>query len=513
MLQPSPIYARFQRAAKNQPDKTALIVGAHAIRYRELQADVSLMSRQLSALGIRSGDHLGVVLPNCTAFVTLLLAAARLGAVIVPQSPGLPCEAITATFAAADVEHQVIWHGLASSFQPGSGINVSVGGPTAGWISDSQLLQPLSEEGADIGSAVFSEPELPADHPYLLVLTSGSTGKPKPIVLSQDTKVARAQAAAALYGVSAADVTLAATPIYHSLAQRLVLMPLMSGGTCIVMEHFQPDRWIEAIDRHGVSFTIAVSSQLKSVLARSTPSDPRLRSLRCLVSSSALLDNATKRDLAERLDCAIHECYGASEIAIATNLDATARDKLGSVGKAIPEVDVRILGEDGKLAAPGIPGEILCRTPMRYSGYYLQPQTTAAADWQGYFRTGDLGRLDADGYLWFLGRIKDIIITGGVNVYPKDIEDAILRHPAVAECAAIAIPDRELGEVVAAVIAFKENAPAAEIRSIQRLCMAQLGDFQQPRDYFVVDGLPKNAMGKIDKPALRARYAATRQTG
>jgi len=144
---------------------------------------------------------------------------------------------------------------------------------------------------------------------------------------------------------------------------------------------------------------------------------------------------------------------------------------------------------------------------MLFSGYYGQPAATQAAMWGDYFRTGDLGRMDSEGFLYFLGRIKDIIISGGINIYPKDIEEVVASHPAVRECAAIPLPDDQLGEVVGVVVAFHvPDAPPAP-RDLQRLCMQRLGDFQQPRRFFVVDALPRNAMGKLDKPALRQAYS------
>jgi acyl-CoA synthetase (AMP-forming)/AMP-acid ligase II len=342
-----------------------------------------------------------------------------------------------------------------------------------------------------------------------MVLTSGSTGEPKPILLSQHTKILRADAAAALYGTTANDVTLAATPLYHSLAQRLVLMPLLSGGTAILMKHFTPATWIDTVRRHSVSFSIAVSTQLKQIMDKLEYSGDALPSLRCLVSSSALLDEATKGRLVTCLQCDFHECYGASEIAIATNLSPeSAAHKLGSVGTAIPGTKVIILDKNGQAAPPNTVGEIACQTPMLYSGYYRQPDTTAASLWgDNYFRTGDLGQFDDDGFLYFIGRIKDIIITGGVNVYPKDIEDVVATHPAVKECAAIPLLDDGLGEVVGVVVAFNDSRPRPSLRELQRLCMLRLGDFQQPRRFFIVPELPKNAMGKLDKPSLRKTYS------
>lgn len=507
----SPLYSHFRNAAERRPHKLALAVGDMHYTYGDLLNTVDALAQGLSMAGIRQGEHVGVLLPNCAEFVVLMLAGARLGVVIVPQSMGLSPEALVSTFRAADVQHLVAWSGAASNLaglerMPGS-VCIAVGGVRPEWLTWSSLIK---------NGRAHPEPApcLPPDLPYLMGLTSGSTGKPKPILLSQQTKLLRAAAAAALYDVLDGDVTLAATPLYHSLAQRLVLLPLTTGGTSVVMEHFTPAIWIDTVREQRVTFSIAVSSQLKQILDAVVDGKVTLPSLRCLVSSSALLDDETKARLLVHLHCEFHECYGASEIAIATNLSpqAAAR-KLGSVGRAIPDADVMILGGDGQPALPDTPGEIVCCTSMLFSGYYAQPDTTEAAMWGDYFRTGDLGKMDDDGFLYFLGRIKDIIICGGVNIYPKDIEDVVSSHPAVKECAAIPLLDEQLGEVVGMVVAFHELTASPEIRDLQRLCMQRLGDFQQPRRFFVVQALPRNAMGKLDKPALRQAYSSGLQKG
>lgn len=510
-LQVSPIYQRFRQFALSREDKPALLVGRSRLSYGELLRQVDALSDGLAAAGIGSGDHVGLLLPNCPEFVLLLLAGARSGLVIVPQSIGLSAPAVEAAFRAADVRHLISWAAIAGTLTAATrelaSTRVTVGGNVAGWTSFAEIIASGSE-------APHNAPLLAADLPYLMVLTSGSTGKPKPIVLSQHTKILRADAAAKLYGVSDADITLAATPLYHSLAQRLVLLPLLSGGTCVLLEHFTASTWSGAVRSRQVSFSIAVSSQLRQILAHLQATGESLPSLRCLVSSSAQLDVDTKRALLGHLSCDFHECYGTSEIAIATNLTpAAAASKLGSVGTAIPGTEVAILDRSGKRLPPGATGEIAVRTPMLHSGYYRQTAETAMAMCGDFFRTGDLGRLDDQGFVHFLGRIKDIIITGGVNVYPRDIEEVVGSHPAVKECAAIALADDELGEVIGVVVVFHDSAPAPGIREMQRMCAQGLGDFQQPRRFFVTRALPTNGMGKVDKPALRRIYSGKGEAG
>lgn len=500
----SPIYTAFCHAAQITPDKLAVIVGDEAWTYAQLAHDIDLTARRLNQHGIAAGDRIGVVLPNGIEFVRLLFAAARIGAVIVPQSPGSTPEATQRTFASASVSHLISWHGVADRlFPPGNttgGARLIIGGEQHGWTALDLVTNP-----PPIGEPA----RLPADHPYLILLTSGSTGAPKPILLSQDTKIARARSAISLYGLTRADVVLAATPMHHSLAQRLVFIPLLSGATSVIMPHYTAPSWLDVTERHGVSFTMAVSSQLRQIIPL-LATHPVPSRLRCLVSSSAALDPESKAQLLAQLPhCSFHEIYGASEIASVTDLDARVHPtKLDSVGRAVPEAQIGILGREDALLPAGKTGEIVCRTSLAFGGYYAAPDSTRAAMWGDYFRTGDAGQIDEDGFLYFLGRIKDIIIVGGINVYPRDIEEVARQHEGVAECAAIPVADAQLGEVVGLVIAPSTDT-GINLRSLRRLCAKQLDDAQQPHHYFLVEHIPKNEMGKIDKPSLRAKFSSS----
>lgn len=504
----SPLYRDFQQCAARLPDKIALIIDDQRWTYQALSVEVDALYEGLVQCKLQPSDHVGILLPNCFEFVLLLLAGARLGLVLVPQSMALPPQAIETSFCNADVRHLVVWGGVSAHLsnttlalaQQGTRITVGTTA-SAGWTT----FDVVRQSGTHAASrALLIEPA----QDYLLLMTSGSTGQPKPIILSQQTKQLRIQSAVELYGVTDHDVTMAATPLYHSLAQRLVLLPLTTGGTSVLLAHFTPALWMNAAACHRVSFTIAVSSQLKQILGLLKATSTPLPAMRCIVSSSALLDEETKRQLVAQLHCDFHECYGASEIAFGTNLSPDAGEhKLGSVGVAIPGACIGVVDEQGRPVPTGMAGEIVCSTPMRFTGYYKQPRVTEAAYVDGCFRTGDLGRLDEDGFLYFLGRIKDIVISGGINVYPQDIEDVVASLGFVRECAVIALPDERLGEVIGLVYALSAGAPADAQREIQRACMARLADFQQPRKLFLVDELPRNAMGKLDRPRLRATYA------
>lgn len=504
----STISHRFYDAARAAPDKTAIWCDSAEITYGSLAADVARWSFAMRERRIVRGDHIGVLLPNSIAFVTLMLVAADIGAVLVPLNMSLPAPAVEKAFRASDVRHVVATNNVITDLFADSNSDFSM--VDGRWISvgdavgrAESLQQLLAASTPDPVPALAAH----TDDPYILTMTSGSTGDPKPIILTQRTKLNRADAAIDMYGVTDADRTLAATPLFHSLAERLVLIPLLTGGTSILMSRFSPSEWMRVVSDQKVTFTIAVSSQLSQIATLLQGAcAPQIASLRCIVSSSALLDSGVKENLVTKLDCEFHECYGTSEIAIASNLNAAAADKkLQSVGNAACGVEIRILGGDDKPVTAGEPGEIVCRTPMIFGGYYKRPDQTRVAMWGDFFRTGDLGRLDEDGFLFFLGRKKEIIITGGINVYPVDVESVIAAAGNTQEVAAFSLPDERLGEVVAVALVPK-SLENFNLKAVRLYCARHLADYQQPRKWFILNALPKNSMGKIMKSALQSQY-------
>jgi long-chain acyl-CoA synthetase len=495
----SPIIERFSKFVIKTPEKTALIFRDQSLSYNELGEQVNRLSHSLIQGGVQQGDHIGVVLPNGIEFVLVMLAAANIGAAIVPHNTSLNAKTLIHAFNDTKVCHYILWHSIINELQNETTCNndgalwISVGKNKSQTLYFNDLLSVTCDK--TLGCYKVNQ-----DQDFIYTMTSGSTGAPKPIVLSQICKVKRADSAIRLYGITSADITLAATPLYHSLAERLVLLPLISGGTVSIMAGFSPEQWFTTIENDHISFTIAVSSQLKTINDQLTNSTYNLRSLRCLVSSSERLPLLLKQNLIKQFKCEFHECYGASEVAIISNLDQTHGDnKLSSVGKSINDVSIVILDDGGNKLPTGTIGEIACKTPMLFSGYHQREAQTKASMVDNYFLTGDLGKLDNDDFLYFCGRKKEIIITGGINVYPKDIEEILLRHPEIDEAAVIPLPDDSLGEIITAVIVSNR---AINKRELQRLCAKELADFQQPRKYIFLDNLPKNALGKVMKSTL-----------
>jgi long-chain acyl-CoA synthetase len=498
------IIQKFSDNVTNTPNKTALIAGDTVLSYQQLAYQVSNVSNNLLARGVKKGDHMAVLLPNNIEFVILMLVAANIGIVLVPHNMSLSRKALSCVLQAADIKHVFAWHGLMDDLKlvfdnefDKNGLLVSVGGEVECCTAFDTLL-------CDAREYRLANHDILPDQAYILTMTSGSTGDPKPIILSQGSKEKRAEAAISLYEVTSDDVVLVATPMYHSLAERLVFIPLISGGTAVIMENYTAKKWIDVVIERNVSFSIVVSSQLKQILAELVMRRCSLDSLRCLVSSSERLPDNVREEMKQLLTCEFHECYGASEIAIATNLNHRFMNA-PSVGTAAPNVEIQILKDDGAIAMVGEVGEILCKTPMLFSGYYKKPDATAAAMRGEYFCTGDVGKLDENGFLTFLGRKKDIIITGGINIYPKDIEDVLNAHHSVSECAVIPLPDVFLGECLTVVVVAAVGEQFS-VRQLKRLCARELADYQQPRHYIVSHSLQKSAMGKIMKQAIISQF-------
>ncbi|TBW56653.1 long-chain fatty acid--CoA ligase [Marinobacter halodurans] len=496
------IYSRFARQVARFPDKTALVIDGQQETYRELDSAVEAAVTHLREVGLRQGDHVGVLLPNCREFVILLMAAAKCGLVLVPHSMSLGPRAIGAVFNRTRVKICVVWHArvqeLGQYLEDGHIRWLTVGGDVDGY----DKLR-TRRDGAEASSGQVPLDETGKDIPFILTLTSGSTGDPKPIILSQQTKVARAQSACALYGLSEDDVVIACTPLYHSLAERLVLLPLMTGATSVLQTHFSVDAWLEQVERQKVTFTMIVSTQVRRIIDHCHARGECLpRCLRVLVSSSERLSFDSKKAFMAVFDGEFHECYGASEVATVSDLNATAfPEKWNSVGYPVPGVDIRVVGDDDHPLPAGEAGEIEVASPLAFSGYYDLPETTQAAMHGDYFRTGDIGMLDEDGFLYFLGRHKHTIITGGINVYPRDVEDVVNSDPLVVECAVFAVEDPTLGEAVAVAL-VAPDLDRKLIRRVRLLCLRELSDYQQPRRIYAFDAIPRSGLSKIDRRAI-----------
>jgi len=502
------IYQYVSHSADRYPEKTAIICSQQELSFSELMDKVDLVATNLVGQGVCPGDHIALFASNSIDFAVALLAAARIGLVVAPLPVGLKGIALANSLSSTKSQFVIAWYATASRIVEAGLLDrsciITLGRSLEGCVSFDHLQSSL-QGGSSAFDRLDNIPQPDADADFILTLTSGSTGQPKPIVFSQRTKITRAfNATVDYYGLSSDDVFLVSTPLYHSLAQRSLLAPLMIGATVAIMPKFSVSGWLEYVARCRVSFMFSVSSQLKALLPRLQSGD--LSSIRCIVSSSATLTQEDKHLLIKALNCSLHECYGASELGVVTDFTVNDKDApTASVGKPLPIVQVKICSESREELPFGSIGEIACRSETEFKGYFDQPeQTQLAMDSDGYFYTGDLGYMDASGYLYFCGRKKEVIKSGGISIYPADIEAVIARVDGIDQCAAIGVPDAQFGEVIWLAYTVKQSDDVA-LKALMQAAMNELLDYQLPRRYIKFDQFPKTELGKVLKPQIKQR--------
>ena len=456
------------RNCEKQPEKTAIVNNGRHISYKQLSKLTEQFTRTLTANGVKKGDILGVQLTDSVDFCALLFSASSLGAAIAPVDKTMPKNLAIKRFAALGANHIV-------SDKISNSINIH---------DDSPNIQ-------------IHYPELDGDETLIISLTSGSTSDPKPITLTQNNKLKRANAHIDLYKLNSDDVILASTPLYHSLAERLVIMSILLGATAVIMDEFKSYEWFNLINREKVSFTITDSSQLTQISSMLlSPFVPEITTLKAVVSSSSFLENHVKKELIDKLHCDLFEIYGTSESSTLTNINLKENSKIHSVGTPLKGVEIRIDEPDDK----GI-GEILCKSDLMFKGYFHNRELTDKAYKDSYFKTGDLGKIDEEGYLYYCGRKDELIKVNGINIYPFDIEDALSQIPEIKECAVFNYPDDIKGNVIATAIVIKDDAQLSE-ETVRAFCEKQLFELSRPEYVFFLNELPKNSLGKIQKSKI-----------
>lgn len=488
----------LHRSARLYPDRWAVqIVGGASLTYPQLSRRVGDVAAALARVGVGRGDRVAVMAPADLAFFDAYLGAAYLGAAAVPLSTRLAPVEVARQLADADPRVAIAGSAYAEI--------------VAGAAEDGmELLEHDSQRYRRLLSS--SDPVTPSAEPEdiaLIIYTSGTTGDPKGVCLSHRALTYNAFVTAVSQGLVPTDVYLSATPLYHASAGLRVTTMLVDGQTHVVLPSFNPEQAMRAISQTGVTTTIMVSTQLQRIL--DSPSfDPDLfRSMRLLLYGAA----STRSNLVEKmitaLPCGLYHGYGLTEAtAVCAALgpeDHYRRAGVSSsglsVGRPIVGVDVRIATAEGRDAEPEEVGELLVRTPKLMSGYWRQPRATAAAIRDGWLHTGDLGYHTHQGYLYLSGRLKELIISGGVNIYPPQIENVLSHHPRVAEIAVVGLPDRQWGEAVTAVVVPRPGSPPT-LDDLAEWVGTRLATHMKPKRLILADRLPRGATGKIQKHLL-----------
>lgn len=481
------MHAALLARADRAPDATALLWRDRELSFSTLAERAIRVAGGLHALGVRRGDRVAVLLPNGLAFVEVLHAAIACGAILVPVHTRLAPPEVARLL--ADAEPRVLIHGggdlasLAGAASPAALRRFEVGDAWDG---------PLGER-------VAPDPRAAGEDPILALLyTSGTTGHPKGVLLSDANLRASAEASRLHLGVGEGDRCLACLPLFHVGGLSLLLRSLIDGSCVVLHERFDASQVDAAIDAGGVAFASLVPTGLERLLqqrgARRAPASLRAILLGGAAAPPALVARAA------RLGFPIATTYGLTE---AASQVATRRPAARDAGLVpLPGTRLRIVDEQGVSCRSGAPGQILVASPSVMRGYWRRPDETAIALAGGWLHTGDIGALDADGGLHVFARRTDLIVSGGENIYPAEVEAVLAAHPQVEEVAVAGVPDAEFGARPAAwIVAGSAPSPAA----LRRFCRARLAGFKIPVAFHFVTELPRNASGKV----LRDRLAAT----
>ena len=498
-------------------DRAALIDGERVITYGELDARTSALARGLAGLGVRRFDRVALLAPNSAEFVETLFACAKLGAICVPVNFRLapPEVAYALTDSGADV---LVTHASFAETAHGAlaypGIRVRHTLVVGDLPADHALPHLPYADVLDAGNSATLEMAVEEADVHAIMYTSGTTGRPKGAMLTHANTIANARNAVMMgRGLNGEDVTVTAAPMFHIGGLGVHSLPFVYvGATNVIQAAFDPAELLALMARHRVSVQFLVPAMWAAVMRVPGFDDHDLSALKLAVSGGAPTP-LTVIDFFQARGIPFQEGFGMTETAPAVSmLDAEhVKSKSGSIGRPLFHVEARIVDDDDRDRPSGTVGELVLRGANIFAGYWMLPEATAEAFRGGWFHTGDLGRIDDEGFITLVDRKKDMIITGGENVYPIEVEQVLHRFDGVAEAAVIGVPDDQWGESVTAVVVLEPGATAGAADLIAHT-RAHLAHFKCPRHVEFAAALPRNATGKIRKTELRRTYGPTSST-
>jgi long-chain acyl-CoA synthetase len=477
--------------------KPALIVGDKERSHEELAERSARLADELSGLGVSAGDRVAVMLPNGFEFFEVQAACGRLGAALVPVNWHLKEREVRWILEDSQARAVVVADDLAASVEPPDGCAV--------------LQLPRSGSSpADVSRGRGTRTGGGGTTATLVLYTSGTSGRPKGVDHVVRAGGGGRSGLADLWGFTADDVHLLAAPAYHGAPWSHATTHLAIGATVVVLPRWSPKAWLAAVARHRVTTTFMVPAQMAHVVNVYDGED--LSSLRLVLHGGAACPVAVKRAFLDLVPAGVWEFYGFSEGGRATRISAEEwRERPGSVGRPFPGVVVRILDDDGGDVPAGEDGLVYVEPPGGATFSYLgNPEATAAASRGSACTGGDIGHLDRDGYLWITDRAVDMVIRGGVNIYPREIEDVLHEHPGVVDCAVFGVPDPVLGERLVALV---ESTGPVTPENLQSFVRGRLADFKVPERIELTDALPRDPNGKVRKRLLAAEWDEVPRSG
>ncbi|GAB4010750.1 long-chain-fatty-acid--CoA ligase [Nocardioides ultimimeridianus] len=495
------------QSAATYAEKPMLHVGDRSFTYAEVDDLSGRVASSLEALGLTRGDKVAVQLPNVPQFVFAYFGILKAGMTMVPINPLLTAPEVSYHLQDSDARLLISYEAMAPAAINGAreagGVPVylvGTDGPSA--VDEARDFEELLK-----ASNTGIQRAMSSDDTAVLLYTSGTTGRPKGAELTHFQLYMNCTVAGELFGVRSDDVSLGVLPLFHVFGLSSVLnIVVRHGATLVLVPRFDAASALDAIERHKVTIFSGVPTMFIA-LVQADVAGRDTSSLRAACSGGASMPGEVIRAFEEKFDgVVVLEGYGLSESASTATFNISAEErKVLSVGKPIWGVEFKILGENGEVTetGPDARGEIAIRGHNIMKGYYKRPDATAEVMQDGWFRTGDIGYRDEDGFYFIVDRLKDLIIRGGYNVYPREVEEILYEHADVVEAAVIGRPDERLGEEVVAFVVLRPNSTADEAE-LTAHCKERLAAYKYPRSIIIRDELPKGPSGKILKRELRA---------
>lgn len=507
---------RFSETVKEHGLKPAYIFDGTETTYLQLEGAINQFASSLKELGINKGDHVAVVLGNSPHFIISLYGALRAGATVIPINPIYTPDEIAYIINNGDVKAAVIMDLLLPLFE-----KMEKMVPKLEHIITCETPPNPNKKELDItklsiytklkrftrmlstGSNQFNGPELDDEDVAVILYTSGTTGKPKGAMLTHKNLYSNAIDTANYLKMNNADVIVTVLPMFHVFCLTVALnAPLINGATLLIVPRFSPEAIFDLVKTYHATFFAGVPTMYNFLLQYDKAQSEDLKSLRMCVSGGASMPVALLKGFEQKFKVIVSEGYGLSEASPVTCFNPLDRPrKPGSIGTNIVNVENKVVNELGEELPPNQVGELIVKGPNVMKGYYKMPEETAHALRNGWLYTGDLARKDEDGYFYIVDRKKDMIIVGGYNVYPREVEEVLYNHEEVVEVAVLGVPDPDFGEAVKCFVVVK-NATVSEDDLIE-YCKQHLAKYKVPNSIEFLEELPKNTTGKILRRALK----------
>jgi len=497
----------LEESVKEKAERPALILGDDVLTYAELRDAAKKFANALAGLGVESGDKVALMVPNVPQFAIAYHGILNVGAVVVPLNVLLKGPEVSYHLGDSDAVALVAWEGLLEEARKGY--------EEAERCEKLIVVEEPGVEGAPEGTYGFDKLLVDSSAGYemartmpedtaVVIYTSGTTGRPKGAELSHFNMFYNAVCNAdKLLGLREDDVEIAVLPLFHIFGQTCVMNAgVYAGNTVVLVPRFEPDTVLKAIQDAGVTVFTGVPTMYQYLLRHPDLDEYDTSSLRLGVSGGAAMNLEVLKAVEERLGIFILEGYGLSETSPTTCFNrSTGQRKTGSIGLPIWGTEARVVNEEDEEVPRGERGELVVKGHNVMKGYYKNPKATEEAMRGGWFHTGDMATMDEDGFVFIVDRVKDMILRGGYNVYPREIEEVLYEHPAIAEVAVIGVSHEELGEEVRAVVALKQGQTATE-EEIVAFAKERVAAYKYPRSVTFMDDLPKTATGKVLKREL-----------